>query len=162
MATKYKDWAPSQFDTMGLCLEDRQDWLVAPVILTRDSGPRERSNWRVVVEDLRRDGCEVEIHRFGHWACGWFEIALVYPAGEPQVTSWEGALDDYPIADDEDFSYEEQEEANAVWANCYTGKERLSALRVTPYPFDSMADMVGAVRGRWCPYHASEFLAKHG
>lgn len=162
MATKYKDWAPSQFDTRGLCLEDRQDWLVAPVILTRDSGPLERSNWRVVVEDLRRDGCEVEVHRFGHWSCGWFEIALVYPAAEHQVSVWEESLREYPKADDEDFSHEEEEEADEAWKNCYTDRERIAELREEPVPFDSLADMVGAVRGRWCPYDASEFLAKHG
>jgi hypothetical protein len=75
---------------------------------------------------------------------------------------WEESLSEYPKADDEDFSHEEEEEADEVWKNCYTDRERIAELREEPVPFDSLADMVGAVRGRWCPYDASEFLAKHG
>lgn len=119
---KYSEWRPSGFDTAGLGLEDRQDWLVAPVAQNRDSDALERSNFRVVVRDLqklderdRETGEEsFEIHRFGHWACGWFEIILVQPGSEAEkcCNDWEAALADYPIADESDFSELECEEEN--------------------------------------------------
>lgn len=126
----YKNYRPTACDIAGLGCEDRQDWFVAPCSITRDSGPLERSNWRVLNKDfdsIDPDGTDHETHRFGHWACGWFEIILVRPdsACAKSAESWEAALSDYPIACEHDFSEEEEEEANEVWRNCYNLRERV-------------------------------------
>jgi len=113
--TVYSKWKPTGFDCSGLGLDDRQDWLVCPCILTRDSGPLERSNFEVIRDDAERDQIEYEVHRFGHWACGWFEIILVHPNHTDWVEEWEKALENYPVACDSHFSQTEWDEAMETW-----------------------------------------------
>ena len=113
----YGEYAPTGFDHKGAFLPDQQDWLVAPVGQNRDSGPLDQSNFRVVLKDLGDESETVEVHRFGHWACGWFEIIIVKP-GTPQadkLEEWERALSDYPVASDEDYSELECETAAEYW-----------------------------------------------
>lgn len=43
----YREFRPTAYDTAGLGLEDRQDWIVVPCSQTRDSGSYERSNFEV-------------------------------------------------------------------------------------------------------------------
>lgn len=121
---RYADWAPTGCDTRGLALPERQDWLVAPVGTNRDADRLTRSNWAVVTVDLeaqpatREDEPDVEIHRFGHWACGWFEVALVRPDSPAArcAEEWESALADYPVASDDHHSALEYEETAEAWA----------------------------------------------
>lgn len=111
----YKEFQPTSFDCKGLGLPDRQDWLVAPVGQNRDSEALYRSNFIVVYEDLIKYGYDdVEIHRFGHWGPGWFEIILVRPNTEAAkiAEEWECALSDYPVADEMHLSQLESEEEN--------------------------------------------------
>jgi len=113
----YGEYAPTGLDHKGAFLPDQQDWLVAPVGQTRDSGCLDKSNFRVVLKDLGDESETVEVHRFGHWACGWFEIIIVKP-GTPQADSveeWERALADYPVADESDYSELEWETACEYW-----------------------------------------------
>ena len=105
----YRDHAPTGYDRKGAFLEDRQEWLVMDVSRTRDSGIRDESNFDATVKALRKVDPEEEaheVHRFGHWACGWYEIILVRPSS-PAFTvaeDIEAALESYPILDDEDHS----------------------------------------------------------
>lgn len=104
--------------------------------VNRDSSALARSNWRVIVADMqKRFGDESDldnvasgwhIERFGHWACGWIDYLLidVYSTSvpepglsDPQTTEpfdvmvdWLVALDDYPIANEDDYSQLESEE----------------------------------------------------
>lgn len=121
----YSTYRPTGFDPAGAFLDDRQDWLVAPVIRTRDSGARERSNFAVVLKDLGDESDTVEIHRFGHWGPGWFEIILCAPESPAadKAQEWAGALENYPIADEMHLSELEWEEASAFWARA-SEKER--------------------------------------
>lgn len=66
----YSSHRPTTFDS-HIELEDREDWFLAPVSLTRDSGPLEESNFAVVLADLGGESDDVEVHRFGHWGPGW-------------------------------------------------------------------------------------------
>ena len=116
----YKNWRPTAYDTAGLALKDRQDWLVGPVILTRDSGALESSNWMVFGRELELidvDGSTWEVHRFGHWGPGWFEIFLLQPGSK--AAQWgddaEAGLSDYPILDEEDHTEMEMELADETW-----------------------------------------------
>jgi hypothetical protein len=63
----------------------------------------------------------VEVHRFGHWGPGWFEIIIVDPSDSERVeiaTDIENRLEDYPILDETDFSEREWNEKQEYWDNC--------------------------------------------
>jgi len=115
---RYGAWSPTAFDAPQY-LEDREGWIVAPVILTRDSGPLERSNWETVRRDiLAADaGEDVETHRFGHWGPGWFEIVLIRPGSPAEAVAreWAASLEGYAVADEEALAREELEEAGQSW-----------------------------------------------
>ena len=115
----YKDYQPTIFDHKGYHLPDRQGWLVAPVGQNRDSGTLARSNFRVVLADLGGESDNVEVHRFGHWGPGWFEIIIVDPSSHAsaQVYGWERALEDYPIASEDDHSELHWGEICEYWEN---------------------------------------------
>lgn len=116
----YSEFAPTGFDSKGAFLARRQDWLVVPVTQTRDSGALDRANFKAALEQLhRKESDDVEVHRFGHWGPGWFEIILVRPDTEAAKIGLEieAALADYPVLDDDAFSAEEYEEAENLWSN---------------------------------------------
>lgn len=161
---RYRDFRPSPHDQPGLGCAELQDWIVAPCSVTRDSGVLDRCNWEVQVARLDSVGGEYEVHRFSHWACGWFEVALVRP-GTP---THKGAavlacsLADYPVLDEEAFSLAEYEEANLVWAECYGDRERIDYMRARYEQFShitSQSDLTSVARGRWFAGEASELLS---
>jgi len=116
---RYKDWAPTQFDCPGLGLEDLQNWYVAPVVQTRDSGHLERSNFEVALHSLEMIDENVEVYRFGHWGPGWVEIIICPPteAIELELCEIMCALADYPMLDDSHFSALESDAALENWRN---------------------------------------------
>jgi hypothetical protein len=115
----YANYRPTTFDTAGLGLDDRQDWLVLPVIQTRDSQTLELSNFRSVLESLGGESDMVEVHRFGHWGPGWYEIILVHPSLAQQAQEIEGALADYPVFDETDLSQAEIDAEDDAWDGYY-------------------------------------------
>lgn len=115
----YGEFQPTAFDRRGLFLPERHNWLVAPVSQTRDSGPLEQSNFETALAELGGESDAVEVHRFGHWGPGWYEIILIDPADAGAVDKARGMeerLADYPILDEEDFSRRELEAAEKAWA----------------------------------------------
>jgi len=114
----YKNWTPTSFDPRGHGLPGRQDWLVAPVMRIRDSGCRAESNFAVLLAALGGESDTVEVHRFGHWGPGWFEIILIDPLDTARVKEAEdaeSALACYPVLDDMDLSTRESERAHDAW-----------------------------------------------
>jgi len=115
---RYGDWSPTQFDS-NIDI-DRQDWLVMPVTQTRDSGPLDQSNFAIFLDALGGESETVEVHRFGHWGPGWFEIIIIDPNDSKAFDAaydCAGALADYPVLDDEDFSRRESEAEIESWNN---------------------------------------------
>lgn len=114
----YAKHRPTQFDPAGAFLDDdRQSWLVVPVIQTRDSGPFELSNFAAALALLGGESETVEVHRFGHWGPGWYEIIIVAP-DSPQAKiaeDIEQRLQDYPLLDEEDCSRREWEDYEQSW-----------------------------------------------
>jgi hypothetical protein len=108
---KYKEYAPTGFDASGLGLPDRQEWSVAPVFRTRDADTLMESNFEAALETFGGEGNNVELHRFGHWGSGWFEIIILRPDSpeEARGKKMEVELDDYPVLDDDDFQRREWE-----------------------------------------------------
>lgn len=72
---RYSDFRPTQFDR-HIHLEGREDWFVAPVFLNRDSTAAQIRRFNSTVKRLGGESDTVEVHRFGHWANGWFELIL--------------------------------------------------------------------------------------
>lgn len=147
----YATWAPTGFDSKGLNLEDRQDWLVVPVILTRDSDILEESNFAAATKTLQETGPEGEDwenHRFGHWGCGWLEILIVRPETKAaeMAEEMEAALSDYPVLDDDDYSRREWEATYEAWERSTVaervrllqeaGRESIFAARRDEFPQD--------------------------
>lgn len=113
---EYAKFRPTGFDPRGLGLDERQDWLVMEVTRTRDSDLLTQSNWDATLRGLGGESETVEVHRFGHWGPGWYEIILIKP-DSPQVSiaeEIEGALSNYPVLDDSDYS-ERQWDAHSDW-----------------------------------------------
>lgn len=136
---KYADFKPTPFDATGLGLPDQQDWGVAPVAQTRDSDALEQSNFETFLNMLREcgesegdgtDGETWEVHRFGHWGPGWFEVVLVKPGSKAYAIAVDcaRALENYPVLDDQDFSNREHEEYSEAWDN-YARREFCDMLK---------------------------------
>jgi hypothetical protein len=97
-------------------LDEQQDWIVAPVIITRDTCDAiTLSNWQAQGRILDENKAEYEIHRFGHWGPGWFEIMLVNPDGEQSVVDIQAALANYPVLDEMLCSEIECEQESESW-----------------------------------------------
>lgn len=116
MTIPYSEFSPTQFDTHQY-LEDREDWLVAPVSRTRDSDVLTESNWEAQKIQLDLAEAEYEIHRWGHWGPGWFEIVLVHPDHAETIEELEARLMDYPILDEIDYYNLEHEAVQEYWMN---------------------------------------------
>jgi hypothetical protein len=115
--TTYSQFRPTGFDPSGLALDDRQDWLVVPCGRNRDSGALAESNFAAALQMLGGESDTCEVHRFGHWACGWFEIIIVAPARESDAMEIVCALASYPVLDDSDLSERETNDAEESWSS---------------------------------------------
>ena len=61
----------------------------------------------------------VEVHRFGHWGCGWFEIIIVDPTSKHAAIaqSIKDDLENYPVLNEDDFCEREHESIMGVWSD---------------------------------------------
>lgn len=150
----YSTFRPTQFDH-HYTIDGRENWLLAPVATNRDADVLTRANWRAFITLLNCEESEstYEIHRFGHWGPGWFEIIIINPNNETLVKVGEDAessLADYPILDEMLFSGMEQEEAREVWEHCYNDRDRLEYIRKNKdyFYFADFVDILDNVRGK--------------
>lgn len=155
---------PSGFDSLSNYMGEvpEADWLCL-LTRNRDSDCLTESNWRTALNELGGEGEDVEIHRFGHWACGWWE-ALAVRDGSPQADiarEIHASLSDYPVLNEEDFSELEDEEAQRIWRDCYRDKDRLEYIRQNrqQFEFSSFADVRACIRGDYFCGYASELIA---
>lgn len=113
-----REFKPTPFDSSPAAfIPDQSDWIVAPVSRTRDSGALDQSNFEAALAMLGGESDTVEVHRFGHWGPGWFEIIICAPEHEGALYDMERALADYPLLDEEDFCNREHEEYMESWGN---------------------------------------------
>lgn len=107
----YSGHVPTVFD-QHINLAGREDWLIVPVSRNRDSGLLDQSNFDMALQSLGGESDTVEVHRFGHWGPGWYEIIIVDPndvKATKEADEIAAALADYPVLSDEDFSRREYE-----------------------------------------------------
>jgi hypothetical protein len=85
----------------------------------RDSDALTRSNFISALEMLGGESDNVQIFRFGHWACGWWE-ALTVKRDTPEykiALDIESGLEDYPVVNEAHWSELEFNEACDYWAS---------------------------------------------
>jgi hypothetical protein len=164
MNTLHKTVAnPSGFDSYSNYIgETPNEELLVVLTRNRDSDCLTESNWQCALEELGGESETVEIHRFGHWACGWWEALCVKAGSEAEKigAEIESSLSDYPVLNDEHFSEKEQDEANRIWQSCYDEKERIEYIRDNRSQFDfwSFSDLLQCVRGKFFSGYASELI----
>lgn len=113
----YAEFRPTCFD-QHIAIEDREHWVIAPVGQNRDSNELDQSNFAAALELLGGESDTVEVHRFGHWAVGWFEILIVDQADAKRISILDDIarrLDDYPVLDESDWSRREYESFLESW-----------------------------------------------
>ena len=146
---------PTPFDSSSNFVShvDREEYFDLLVVLTRnrDSGVLEGSNWRSALNLLGGESETVEIHRFGHWACGWYELLCVAAGSKAHTIAariLEG-LEDYPVVDEEDHSCLEHERALEVWSLCYDKQDRVDYIRKhqSDFSFLDYGELLSVVRG---------------
>jgi hypothetical protein len=128
----YGAYAPTQFDVPGLALDEQQNWLVAPVTQTRDSDCLEESNFAAMLSSLGGESDTVEVHRFGHWGPGWYEIIIISPLDTARVEIAEQTYHTLrhgcAVLDETDFSEREYEAYLKGWSE-YECHDFISTLR---------------------------------
>lgn len=116
--TKFKDWEPTSLDSKKDNYidwggsEDLGEWFVGP-IKTRDASILEESNFYTALDILGGEGEDVQIHGFGHWAIGHYDLILVKPntAEATILEDMAKVLEQYPILDDYDLNERQQSRA---------------------------------------------------
>lgn len=129
--------------------------LLVVLVRFRDSDILTESNWEVALDRLGGESETVEIHRFGHWACGWWEALTVSKGSEAHKEGQEIAdeIEVYPVLNEDHFSEMEGDEAHRVWSECYDAKERIEYLRESSgWDFRSIGDLLQCVRGNFAPF----------
>jgi len=165
---RYGDFQPTPFDSRSnFAVFDREEldsiegWFIL-LGRNRDSDLLSESNFACALESLGGEGEDVRVHRFGHWACGWYELLLVRPDTEAcrKAEEIESALSDCPVLDESDFSEKEQEEADRIWRDCYTTAERIAYIRKHKHQFKfrSRSYLMSSVRGTWFGGYARELI----
>jgi len=99
----------------------------------RDSGPLEQSNYRVIKADMEeRFLDDVSDEHLSHWGFGWFDMlnvrlldenGKITPAGIA-IIEWRDSLEDYPIADEQDY-FELENEMVAESFSGYIDEEHI-------------------------------------
>ena len=149
---------PSGFDSMSNYMGAiPEDHLLVVMTRSRDSETLTESNWICALEELGGEGEHVEIHRFGHWACGRWEALCIHKGSDKESTAQEivDALESYPVLNEEHFSEMEMEEANRTWQDCYNDSERLFYLRTHWEELDiknSFSCLLACARGDFAPW----------
>jgi len=137
------------------------EWLCL-LTRSRDSDCLTESNWHCALQELGGESDNVSIERFGHWACGWWEALSVRAGTEEHTKAKDIAdrLESYPVLDEDEFSEREDEEAQRVWADCYTERDRVEYIRNHSGQFDfhNYADLLGCVRGKYFSGYAGELI----
>jgi len=159
-----KDYQPTQFDVKGLnCVEHEICNFKVLLGRNRDSSILENCNFEVALETLGDNSGDVQVYRFGHWACGWLEVLLVSDKGSEELRTKAGeivcSLADYPILDEDRYHEKCANAANELWENM-SPEHRLEYTRENrdTCEFTGFKDLLSCVRkGDYFPGDSFEF-----
>lgn len=153
---------PSGFDSVANYSGDvpNDKWLVV-MTRNRESDILTESNWACALDLLGGESDNVEIFRFGHWACGWWEALCVNGKSINKGQEIFDKIYSYPVLNEDHFSELEREEADRLWLECYDKKDRLEYIRENRYQFDfnDFKDLMSCVRGKYFAGYASELVS---
>jgi hypothetical protein len=147
---------PSGWDSYSNYIGERpSDSLLVVLTRSRDSDTLTESNWEVALERLGGESDTVEIHRFGHWACGWWEALAVEKGSEAEkeALAIEEELESCPVLDDSHWSELQDEAAQVAWRDCYSVADRIEYVRNgSGFQFHGLGDLLQCIRGDFAPY----------
>ena len=150
---RYGDFRPTSFDVAGLNGEEYGiEGFRVFLFRSRDSELVDESNFQVGLKAIGGETEYVQVHRFGHWLSGWFELILISPNAPAIIQEKAGeihcALAGYPVLDDEDLSQREHDAADELWKSLSV-QERVRHIRGNRscFEFQSYSDMYRCVRG---------------
>lgn len=131
-----------------------KEWLVV-VTRSRDSDALTEANWQAALELLGGEGEHVAIHRFGHWACGWWEALCVAKDSDKEAIGLdiEKQIEAHPVLDEELYSELEMKEADRHW-ECLDTSERVQHLRTYGHNFETFGELLECVRADYAPWLA--------
>ncbi|HEY4356012.1 MAG TPA: hypothetical protein VGN16_09715 [Acidobacteriaceae bacterium] len=123
---------------------------------SRDSDALERSNFISALKAIGGETETVKVIRESHWAVGWVEWIAIHESDEPALREADALRDAY----NSHYSDTENEEAQAVWKDCYSDAGRLAYIRKhsSQFEFHNFADLLGCARGQYFAGYASELL----
>lgn len=141
----------------------------------RDSGPLARANFDAALKAVRAvmskesipgdpdEMATVQVVRENHWAVGWVEWIAIHESDAAALECADkiaAKLENYPVVNENLWSEYEQTEANEIWQNCYSPKERIEYIRAhrSEFEFRDCADILGCVRGKYFAGSASELI----
>ena len=110
LVQRFGDSSPTPFDRRHGSFANAEEHAQWYVVLgqNRDSDALTKSNFECTTDLLKVYGeSAYHIHRFGHWACGWYEVLIVNPDDNMACADAEStlrALCDYPVVDDTHYS----------------------------------------------------------
>lgn len=148
--------SPSGWDSaknyIGAPFNTLAEWSVV-MTHNRDSDFLTEHNWEEAFALLGGESGEVAIHRFGHWACGWWEALCV--KGEKLEKGQEIAdrLEAYPILNEDAFSEKECEAADTYWSELSV-KERVALCQ-------EAGISIFAARHEYIPHDDSGYIFEH-
>tara|TARA_B100000131_G_scaffold86913_1_gene83763 strand:+ start:2235 stop:2672 length:438 start_codon:yes stop_codon:yes gene_type:complete len=145
---------------MGTTWEDYYVFLST----SRDSDALTRSNFIKGLEAIGgEDPEQVVTAGVSHWACGWVDTIYIHKDAHDALRKADevmAALAIYPVLDEEHHWELEHEEAEGVWKDCYSPKERLEFYRNNQCDWYSFKDLLRSVRTGDAFYgYASDLLA---
>jgi hypothetical protein len=140
------------------------DYYSAGVGQRRDSDALSRSNFTCMLSALGGESDTVHVVRESHWAVGWIEWIAIHESDAKALRVADdivAALEEYPVINEDHYSELEHEEANEVWRNCYSPRDRIEYIREHRYQFDfhNFRHLLGCVRGEYFCGSASELLS---
>lgn len=94
---------------------------------SRDADLLTKANFEAALEAFGGETDTVKVERFGHWACGWFEIIVVDPRDRKALEtaySLHKLLQNYPVIDDSKYSEFENEERESDFETYQTDFEQ--------------------------------------
>lgn len=153
------------------------DWYVF-LSRNRDSSELSESNFETGLSAVRAvaskepipdeigdetDMATVQVVRESHWAVGWVEWIAIHKSDTAALIEADrllSRLESYPVLDEEDWSRREDESAQQIWRECYNASERIKYIREhrSQFEFQTVADLIGCVRGKYFAGYASELL----
>ena len=155
---RYGEHSPTPFDR-NINIDDdeteRSQWFIMPVTQNRDSQCLDQSNFAAFLKGLGGESESVEVHRFGHWGPGWYEIIIVHPDSPvlDEAYGMSRALGDCPVLDEEDNNRRESEEAEETWDNHACGEFRKACINTLEGSLDEADDSEPAdPTQRWCKH----------